>query len=124
MHLDVCCKYEVRYHHISTDEVYEDLPSHGERKGEKFTPESPYRPSSPYSLSKASSNLLVRAWVRSFGLRATISNCSNDYGSYQHIEKFILRQITNILSGYSAQTLWIGKNVRDWIYINDHSQAV
>ncbi len=85
--INACRKYDVRYHHISTDEVYgdlplrEDLPGHGEGKGEKFTPESPYRPSSPYSSSKASSDLLVRAWVRSFGLRATISNCSNNPGS-------------------------------------------
>ncbi len=92
--INACRKFDVRYHHISTDEVYgdlplrEDLPGQGEGEGEKFTPESPYRPSSPYSSSKASSDLLVRAWVRSFGLRATISNCSNNYGPYQHIEKF------------------------------------
>ncbi|HIS89151.1 TPA: GDP-mannose 4,6-dehydratase, partial [Candidatus Avigastranaerophilus faecigallinarum] len=120
----------VRYHHISTDEVYgdlplrEDLPGHGEGKGEKFTPESPYRPSSPYSSSKASSDLLVRAWVRSFGLRATISNCSNNYGPYQHIEKFIPRQITNILSGIRPKLYGSGENVRDWIHTNDHSRAV
>lgn len=128
--INACRKFDVRYHHISTDEVYgdlplrEDLPGHGEGKGEKFTPESPYRPSSPYSSSKASSDLLVRAWVRSFGLRATISNCSNNYGPYQHIEKFIPRQITNILSGIQPKLYGTGKNVRDWIHTNDHSRAV
>ncbi|GAB7171703.1 hypothetical protein TUA1478L_36970 [Lactiplantibacillus plantarum] len=95
-------KFNKRFHHVSTDEVYgdlplrEDLPGHGESVGEKFTPTSRYKPSSPYSSSKASSDLLVRAWVRSFGLQATISNCSNNYGPYQYIEKFIPRQITNI----------------------------
>jgi dTDP-glucose 4,6-dehydratase len=128
--IQACHKYDVRFHHISTDEVYgdlplrEDLPGHGEGLGEKFTPDSPYRPSSPYSSSKASSDLLVRAWVRSFGLKATISNCSNNYGPYQHIEKFIPRQITNILSGIRPKLYGSGKNVRDWIHTNDHSRAV
>ena len=128
--LEACRKYNVRYHHVSTDEVYgdlplrEDLPGHGEGPGEKFTVETPYNPSSPYSASKASSDLLVRAWVRSFGLQATISNCSNNYGPYQHIEKFIPRQITNILSGIRPKLYGDGKNVRDWIHTNDHSSAV
>ncbi|MGC3017526.1 GDP-mannose 4,6-dehydratase, partial [Enterococcus faecium] len=74
-------------------------PGQGEGEGEKFTAETPYNPSSPYSSTKAGSDLLVKAWVRSFGLRATISTCSNNYGPYQHIEKFIPRQVTNILSG-------------------------
>ena len=128
--IEACTKYDVRFHHVSTDEVYgdlplrEDLPGHGKGPGEKFTPESPYKPSSPYSSSKASSDLLVRAWVRSFGLRATISNCSNNYGPYQHIEKFIPRQITNILSGIRPKLYGTGKNIRDWIHTNDHSSAV
>ncbi|MDN4853482.1 dTDP-glucose 4,6-dehydratase [Pediococcus pentosaceus] len=128
--IEACRKYGVRFHHVSTDEVYgdlplrEDLPGHGEGEGEKFTPESRYQPSSPYSSSKASSDLLVRAWVRSFGLKATISNCSNNYGPYQHIEKFIPRQITNILSGIKPKLYGAGKNVRDWIHTNDHSRAV
>ncbi|GKQ43155.1 dTDP-glucose 4,6-dehydratase [Companilactobacillus sp. RD055328] len=128
--IEACRKYEVRFHHVSTDEVYgdlplrEDLPGHGEGAGEKFTPETRYNPSSPYSSSKASSDLLVRAWVRSFGLEATISNCSNNYGPYQHIEKFIPRQITNILSGIRPKLYGSGKNVRDWIHTNDHSSAV
>lgn len=123
-------KFNKRFHHVSTDEVYgdlplrEDLPGHGEGVGEKFTPTSRYKPSSPYSSSKASSDLLVRAWVRSFGLQATISNCSNNYGPYQYIEKFIPRQITNILSGIRPKLYGSGKNVRDWIHTNDHSAAV
>lgn len=128
--LEACRKFGVRYHHVSTDEVYgdlplrEDLPGHGEGEGEKFTDHTPYNPSSPYSASKAGSDLLVRAWVRSFGLQATISNCSNNYGPYQHIEKFIPRQITNILSGITPKLYGDGKNVRDWIHTNDHSSAV
>ncbi|RHW50160.1 dTDP-glucose 4,6-dehydratase [Bombilactobacillus bombi] len=128
--IQACRKHNVRYHHISTDEVYgdlplrEDLPGHGEGIGEKFTPTSRYNPSSPYSASKASSDLLVHAWVRSFGLRATISNCSNNYGPYQHIEKFIPRQITNILCGIRPKLYGSGKNVRDWIHTKDHSHAV
>ncbi|ETY74875.1 dTDP-glucose 4,6-dehydratase [Lactiplantibacillus fabifermentans] len=123
-------KYNKRFHHVSTDEVYgdlplrEDLPGHGEGIGEKFTPTSRYKPSSPYSSTKASSDLLVRAWERSFGLQATISNCSNNYGPYQYIEKFIPRQITNILSGIRPKLYGTGKNVRDWIHTNDHSAAV
>lgn len=128
--ITAAAKYHKRFHHISTDEVYgdlplrEDLPGHGEGIGEKFTPDSNYNPSSPYSSSKASSDLLVRAWVRSFDLQATISNCSNNYGPYQHIEKFIPRQITNILSGIKPKLYGEGKNVRDWIHTNDHSRAV
>ena len=127
--IEACRKYDVRYHHVSTDEVYgdlplrEDLPGHGEGPGEKFTAETPYNPSSPYSSTKAGSDLLVKAWVRSFGLQATISNCSNNYGPYQHIEKFIPRQITNILSGIRPKLYGEGKNVRDWIHTNDHSSA-
>ena len=128
--LEACRLHGVRFHHVSTDEVYgdlplrEDLPGHGEGEGEKFTDQSPYNPSSPYSASKAGSDLLVRAWVRSFGLQATISNCSNNYGPYQHIEKFIPRQITNILSGNRPKLYGDGKNVRDWIHTEDHSAAV
>lgn len=128
--IEACRKYDVRYHHVSTDEVYgdlplrEDLPGKGEGPGEKFTATTPYNPSSPYSSTKAGSDLLVKAWVRSFGLRATISNCSNNYGPYQHIEKFIPRQITNVLSGIRPKLYGEGKNVRDWIHTNDHSSAV
>lgn len=128
--IESCRKYGVRYHHVSTDEVYGDLPlredlsGHGEGPGEKFTAETPYNPSSPYSATKAGSDLLVKAWVRSFDLKATLSNCSNNYGPYQHIEKFIPRQITNILAGIRPKLYGEGKNVRDWIHTNDHSSAV
>lgn len=128
--IEACRKYDVRFHHVSTDEVYgdlplrEDLPQHGEGPGEKFTAETAYNPSSPYSATKAGSDLLVKAWVRSFGLKATLSNCSNNYGPYQHIEKFIPRQITNILTGIRPKLYGEGKNVRDWIHTNDHSSAV
>ncbi|NLM68163.1 MAG: dTDP-glucose 4,6-dehydratase [Enterococcus sp.] len=128
--IEACRKHQVRYHHISTDEVYgdlplvEDLPFKGEGAGEKFTEETAYNPSSPYSASKASSDLLVRAWVRSFGLQATLSNCSNNYGPYQHIEKFIPRQITNVLSDIRPKLYGAGTNVRDWIHVEDHSSAV
>ena len=128
--LEAARKYDLRFHHVSTDEVYgdlplrEDLPGHGELPGEKFTEETKYNPSSPYSSTKAASDLIVRAWIKSFGIKATISNCSNNYGPYQHIEKFIPRQITNILSGIKPKLYGNGKNVRDWIHTNDHSSAV
>jgi dTDP-glucose 4,6-dehydratase len=114
-------RHGTRYHHISTDEVYGDLELDDPAK---FTPETPYNPSSPYSATKAGSDLLVRAWVRSFGVQATISNCSNNYGPYQHIEKFIPRQITNILAGLRPKLYGTGENVRDWIHVDDHNDAV
>ncbi len=110
-----------RFHHISTDEVYGDLELNDPNR---FTESTPYNPSSPYSSTKASSDLLVRAWVRSFGLQATLSNCSNNYGPFQHIEKFIPRQITNVLSGIRPKIYGTGNNVRDWIHADDHSSAV
>ncbi len=119
--LEACRKYDVRLHHISTDEVYGDLALDDPAR---FTEDTPYHPSSPYSSTKASSDLLVRAWVRTFGVRATISNCSNNYGPYQHIEKFIPRQITNIICGIRPKLYGDGKNVRDWIHTEDHSRAV
>lgn len=119
--LEAARKYGVRMHHVSTDEVYGDLalddPS-------RFTEETPYHPSSPYSSTKAASDMLVRAWFRTYGVRVTISNCSNNYGPYQHIEKFIPRQITNILCGIRPKLYGDGKNVRDWIHTEDHSRAV
>ena len=119
--LEVARKYDVRYHHISTDEVYGDLALDDPAR---FTEETPYHPSSPYSSTKAASDLLVRAWVRTFGVQATISNCSNNYGPYQHVEKFIPRQITNILTGVRPKLYGDGLNVRDWIHTDDHSSAV
>ena len=110
-----------RFHHVSTDEVYGDLALDEPRR---FTEDAPYRPSSPYSASKAGSDHLVRAWVRSFGVRATISGCSNNYGPWQHVEKFIPRQITTLLLGGRPKLFGSGRNVRDWIHTEDHSSAV
>jgi dTDP-glucose 4,6-dehydratase len=119
--LEAVRKHGVRLHHISTDEVYGDLELDDPAK---FGPDTPYNPSSPYSATKAGSDLLVRAWVRSFGVVATISNCSNNYGPYQHIEKFIPRQITNVLAGLRPKLYGAGANVRDWIHVDDHNAAV
>lgn len=119
--LEACRKHDTRLHHVSTDEVFGDLEIGADTK---FTEETAYAPSSPYSATKAGSDHLVRAWVRSFGLRATISNCSNNYGPYQHIEKFIPRQITNSLSGHTPKLYGTGEQVRDWIHVDDHNEAV
>ncbi len=119
--LEAVRKHDVRLHHISTDEVYGDLELDDP---DRFHESTPYNPSSPYSSSKGGSDLLVRAWVRSFGVKATISNCSNNYGPYQHIEKFIPRQITNVLSGLRPKLYGNGENVRDWIHVDDHNAAV
>lgn len=119
--LEAVRKYGIRYHHVSTDEVYGDLALDDPAK---FTESTPYHPSSPYSSTKAASDLLVRAWTRTYGLRTTISNCSNNYGPYQHVEKFIPRQITNILEGICPKLYGKGENVRDWIHTEDHSSGV
>ncbi len=119
--LEAVRKAGTRLHHVSTDEVYGDLELDDPLR---FTEETPYNPSSPYSASKAGSDHLVRAWVRSFGVRATISNCSNNYGPWQHIEKFIPRQITEVIDGRRPRLYGSGENVRDWIHADDHSSAV
>ncbi len=119
--LEAARKHGVRFHHISTDEVYGDLALDDPAR---FTEDSPYKRSSPYSSSKASSDMLVRAWHRTYGLPVTISNCSNNYGPRQHIEKFIPRQVTNILCGIKPKLYGDGLNVRDWIHTEDHSSAV
>lgn len=119
--LEAVRRHGVRFHHVSTDEVYGDLPL---GTPEKFTESTPYNPSSPYSSTKAGSDMLVRAWVRSFGVSATLSNCSNNYGPFQHVEKFIPRQITNLIDGVKPKLYGAGQNVRDWIHAEDHSSAV
>lgn len=119
--LEAVRRHDVRLHHISTDEVFGDLELDDPNR---FTETTPYNPSSPYSATKASADLLVRAWMRSFGIRATISNCSNNYGPYQHVEKFIPRQITNILTDRRPRLYGAGANVRDWIHVDDHNSAV
>lgn len=119
--IEAARRYGTRFHHISTDEVYGDLALDDP---DRFTEGSVYRPTSPYSATKAGSDMLVRAWIRSFGLQATISNCSNNYGPFQHVEKFIPRQITNILDQTRPRLYGEGRNVRDWIHVEDHSSAV
>jgi dTDP-glucose 4,6-dehydratase len=118
--LEAVRKHAKRLHHISTDEVYGDL----EANDPKFNEQTAYNPSSPYSATKAGSDHLVQAWIRSFNVQATISNCSNNYGPYQHVEKFIPRQITNILSGEKPKLYGEGQNIRDWIHAEDHSSAI
>lgn len=119
--LDAARKYNIRFHHVSTDEVFGDLPLDSPLSCNE---ESPYRPSSPYAASKAASDHLVRAWSRTYGLRATISCSGNNYGPRQHIEKFIPRQITNIMCNMPAKLYGNGDSVRDWIQVEDHCDAI
>jgi dTDP-glucose 4,6-dehydratase len=119
--LEAVRRHGVRLHHISTDEVFGDLALDAPGK---FTEETAYDPSSPYSASKAASDLLVRAWVRSYGITATLSNCANNYGPYQHVEKLIPRQITNVLTGVRPKLYGKGVNVREWTHVDDHNAAV
>ncbi len=110
---------DVLFHHISTDEVYGSLGQTG-----YFTETTPYDPSSPYSASKAGSDHLVMAWHRTYGLEVTMSNCSNNYGPFQNREKLIPLMITNALTGKRLPVYGDGKNVRDWLYVEDHCDAV
>jgi dTDP-glucose 4,6-dehydratase len=119
--LEAVRKHGKRLHHISTDEVFGDLDLEGD---DQFTESTPYDPSSPYSATKASSDLLVRAWARSFGIHATLSNCANNYGPYQHVEKFIPRQITNVFTDARPKLYGQGENVREWTHVDDHNEAV
>ncbi len=119
--LEAARKYGVRYRHVSTDEVYGDLALDDPAR---LAEETPYNPSSPYSSSKAASDQLVRAWHRTYGLNTTISNCSNNYGPYRHVEKFIPRQVPNALCGIRPKLYGDGLNVRGWIHTEDHSSAV
>jgi dTDP-glucose 4,6-dehydratase len=119
--LEAVRRHGIRLHHVSTDEVFGDLELDDP---DRFREETPYNPSSPYSATKAGSDLLVRAWVRSFGVTATISNSSTNYGPHQHVEKFIARQITNLIDGVRPKLYGEGKNVRDWIHVDDHTSAI
>jgi dTDP-glucose 4,6-dehydratase len=119
--LEAVRRHGKRLHHISTDEVFGDLALD---TTEKFTEDTRYDPSSPYSATKASSDLLVRAWVRSYGVAATLSNCANNYGPYQHVEKLVPRQITNVLGGQRPKLYGAGANVREWTHVDDHNAAV
>jgi dTDP-glucose 4,6-dehydratase len=110
-----------RLHHVSTDEVFGDLPLEGDAKFNEF---SPYNPSSPYSASKASSDHVIRAYIRSFGLNATISNCSNNYGPNQNWEKLIPASVKSAYSGNPISLYGTGRNVRDWIHVDDHTDGV
>ena len=109
-----------RFHHISTDEVYGDIG----KKGGLFTEDTPYSPSSPYSASKATSDHLVRAWGRTYGLPVIITNCSNNYGPYQFPEKLIPHIILNAIHGKSLPIYGDGLQIRDWLYVEDHAQAL
>jgi len=116
-----CVKHDVRLHHVSTDEVFGELALDSE---DSFNLKTSYNPSSPYSASKAAGDHLIRAWIRSFGLRATISNCSNNYGPRQHWEKLIPNTIKLLLNGGNAEIYGSGLNVRDWIHVNDHVDGI
>jgi dTDP-glucose 4,6-dehydratase len=113
-------KEAFRFHHVSTDEVFGDLPF----DDSKFTEDTPYDPSSPYSASKASSDHLVRAWNHTYGLPIVLSNCSNNYGPRQFPEKLIPLMILNALSGKNLPVYGDGKNVRDWLHVEDHARAL
>ncbi|MFI8085913.1 dTDP-glucose 4,6-dehydratase [Kitasatospora sp. NPDC086009] len=119
--LEAVRRHGKRLHHISTDEVFGDLPVDST---DLFTEDSPHNPSSPYSATKSGSDMLVRAWARSYGVQATISNCANNYGPYQHPEKFIPRQVTNLITGTRPRLYGDGTNVREWTHVDDHNAAV
>ena len=118
--LDASRKEAFRFHHISTDEVYGDL--HG--TDDFFTETTPYAPSSPYSASKASSDHLVRAWLRTYGFPTIVTNCSNNYGPYHFPEKLIPLIILNALAGKPLPVYGNGAQIRDWLYVEDHARAL
>ena len=118
--LNINKKHNFRFHHVSTDEVYGDL----EDSSKPFTESTPYAPSSPYSASKASSDHLVRAWHRTFDLPVLITNCSNNYGSYQYPEKLIPLIILNAIKGKKLPIYGNGEQIRDWLYVDDHARAL
>lgn len=118
--LDADAKAAFRFHHISTDEVYGDLHT----ADDFFTETTPYAPSSPYSASKASSDHLVRAWLRTYGLPTLVTNCSNNYGPYHFPEKLIPLMILNALAGKPLPVYGNGQQIRDWLYVEDHARAL
>jgi dTDP-glucose 4,6-dehydratase len=124
--LSVDAKQAFRFHHISTDEVYGDLPHPDEQEGELplFTENTSYAPSSPYSASKASSDHLVRSWLRTYGLPTLVTNCSNNYGPYHFPEKLIPLVILNALEGKPLPIYGKGDQIRDWLYVEDHARAL
>lgn len=115
-----------KFHHISTDEVYGDLPHPDEYMGDLplFTEQTPYKPSSPYSASKASADHIVRAWAKTFGLPTIVTNCSNNYGPFHFPEKLIPLTILNAISGKSIPVFGKGNQIRDWLYVDDHAEAL
>lgn len=119
--LEAAKKHGIRFHHVSTDEVFGALPLESNLK---FDENTPYDPRSPYSASKAGSDHLVRAYFHTFGLPVTITNCSNNFGPYQDPEKFISRMVTNLLTGQKVKVYGDGKYVRDWLYVVDHCRAI
>lgn len=119
--LEAARQHGIRFHHISTDEVFGALALGSQ---EKFTEHTPYNPHSPYSASKAGSDHFVRAYHTTYGVPITITNCSNNFGPYQHPEKFIPRMITNLLDGQPIKLYGDGKYVRDWLYVLDHCRAI
>jgi len=129
--LSADAKKAFRFHHISTDEVYGDLPHPDEQGGQRsnealplFTENTSYAPSSPYSASKASSDHLIRAWLRTYGLPTVVTNCSNNYGPYHFPEKLIPLVILNALEGKSLPIYGKGDQIRDWLYVEDHARAL
>ena len=124
--LEISAKEAFRFHHISTDEVYGDLPHPDEQEGDLplFTEQTSYAPSSPYSASKASSDHLVRAWLRTYGFPTIVTNCSNNYGPYHFPEKLIPLVILNALEGKNLPIYGKGDQIRDWLYVEDHARAL
>jgi dTDP-glucose 4,6-dehydratase len=119
--LEAARQHGKRFHHISTDEVFGALPLNTQ---EKFTDTTPYKPHSPYAASKAASDHLVRAYHDTYNLPITITNCSNNFGQYQHPEKFIPRMITNLIDGQKIKVYGDGLYVRDWLHVKDHCRAI
>lgn len=119
--LEFARRNDLRFHQISTDEVYGALPLDSR---EKFNVDSPYNPKNPYSATKASADMLVRSYCNTYGLKATISNCSNNFGPHQHREKLIPKTILNLMNNEKVPIYGDGKQIRDWIYVTDHCNGI